>query len=82
MNILVGGMCSIYCDMALVGLFAFMQLYNICNLGLFCPFFFLSFFNLVLKRQTAERSMVPASPNFISLFFFTRAIPMALTFGL
>ena len=46
---------------------AFMHLYSIFNLRFFLSVLFFICLNLVLKRQT-ERSMVPGSPNCISLF--------------
>ena len=66
MSILVGGMCRI----------CLMYLYSIFNLRLFLSILFYNFCNLVLKRQS-ERSMVPASHNFIC-HLCTRAIPKGL----
>ena len=51
MSILVGGLCSICCHMALV-LLAFMHLYSICNLRLFLSILENEKKNLVLKRET------------------------------
>ena len=50
MSTLVGGMCSIYCHMALV--LSFMNVYSIFNLRLLLSILFYNVFNLALKRRT------------------------------
>ena len=82
MSILVGGMCSICCHMALV--LAFICIYIVfINCDCFCPFFYFIIFkkNLISKRQTEAVNGSSIFELYLP-FFFTRAIPKGLTSGL
>ena len=74
MSTLVGGMCSICFHM--VALYRFFLIRN-C----FCSFFFYIFFLVWYWNARPKLSKLPASSNCIC-YFFTRAIPKWLTFGL
>ena len=65
MSILVGGMCSLCFHMALLTVYYIVFL--ICDC--FCPFFKNNLLNVVLDARP-KRSMVPASPNLFTIFFY------------